>query len=102
MEFENSFAVTAPLEKVWETLIDVERIAPCMPGAQVLEQTSDDAYKVAIKVKLGPMSMLYKGALEILSLDASSHTATMRAKARESRGQGTAQADIRMLLAEQG
>jgi carbon monoxide dehydrogenase subunit G len=98
MEFENTFIVQAPVEQVWELLLDVERIAPCMPGAQVLEQTGEDAYKVAVKVRLGPMTMNYKGDVEILDRDAVARQATMRAKAREARGQGTASADIRMAL----
>src|SRR6478609_4813750 len=98
MEFENTFVVDAPVEKVWDLLLDVERIAPCMPGAQVLEQTGDDAYKVAVKVKLGPMTMNYKGDVEIVEKDAGSHQATMRAKAKEARGQGTASANMRMAL----
>jgi carbon monoxide dehydrogenase subunit G len=53
MEFENTFVVEAPVGRVWDLLMDVERIAPCMPGAKVLEQTGDDAYKVAVKVRLG-------------------------------------------------
>ena len=101
MEFENTFVVDAPVEDVWDLLLDVERIAPCMPGAQVLEQTGDDAYKVAVKVKLGPMTMNYKGDVEIVDKDASAHQATMRAKAKEARGQGTASANIRMALREQ-
>jgi carbon monoxide dehydrogenase subunit G len=101
MEFENTFVVRAPVEEVWDLLLDVERIAPCMPGAQVLEQTGDDAYKVAVKVKLGPMTMNYKGDVEILDKDVGAHQATMRAKAKEARGQGTAQASIRMALVEQ-
>ena len=98
MEFENTFVVDAPIEKVWDLLLDVERIAPCMPGAQVLEQTADDAYKVAVKVKLGPMTMNYKGDVEIVDKDDVSHHATMRAKAKEARGQGTASANIAMTL----
>jgi carbon monoxide dehydrogenase subunit G len=98
MEFENTFVVDAPLEEVWDLLLDVERIAPCMPGAQVLEQTGDDAYKVAVKVKLGPMTMNYKGDVEIVEKDAGSHQATMRAKAKEARGQGTASANMKMAL----
>jgi uncharacterized protein len=98
MEFENTFVVDAPMEEVWDLLLDVERIAPCMPGAQVLEQTGDDAYKVAVKVKLGPMTMNYKGDVEIVEKDAGSHVATMRAKAKEARGQGTASANMRMAL----
>jgi carbon monoxide dehydrogenase subunit G len=102
MEFENTFTVDAPVPEVWDLLMDVERIAPCMPGAQVLEQTGDDAYKVAVKVRLGPMTMNYKGDVEILAKDEAVHEATMRAKAKEARGQGTASADIRMALREQG
>jgi carbon monoxide dehydrogenase subunit G len=101
MEFENTFVVDAPVETVWDLLLDVERIAPCMPGAQVLEQTADDAYKVAVKVKLGPMTMNYKGDVEIVDKDAGAHSATMRAKAKEARGQGTASANIRMALEPQ-
>jgi carbon monoxide dehydrogenase subunit G len=101
MEFENTFLVQAPVDEVWDLLLDVERIAPCMPGAQVLEQTGDDAYKVAVKIRLGPMTMNYKGDVEILDKDASTRQATMRAKAKEARGQGTASADIRMALREQ-
>jgi uncharacterized protein len=101
MEFENTFTVQAPVDEVWDLLLDVERIAPCMPGAQVLEQTGDDAYKVAVKVRLGPMTMNYKGDVEILDKDAGTRQATMRAKAKEARGQGTASADIRMALREQ-
>jgi carbon monoxide dehydrogenase subunit G len=101
MEFENTFVVAAPVEEVWDLLLDVERIAPCMPGAQVLEQTGDDAYKVAVKVKLGPMTMNYKGDVEIVEKDAPAHHATMRAKAMEARGQGSAQASIHMALRPQ-
>jgi uncharacterized protein len=102
MEFENTFVVDAPVKDVWDLLLDVERVAPCMPGAQVLEQTGEDAYKVAVKIKLGPMTMNYKGDVEILEKDTTTHRATMRAKAKEARGQGTASANMRMALQEQG
>jgi uncharacterized protein len=98
MRFENSFDVGAPIEEVWDTLLDVERVAPTVPGAQVLEQTGDDAYKVAIKVKVGPMSMTYRGEVEIVERDAAAHRAVMKARAKESRGQGTANADVTMVL----
>lgn len=100
MEFENTFVVKAPVEQVWDLLLDVERVAPCMPGATVLEHTGEDAYKVAVKVRLGPMTMNYRGDVEIVDKDAGAHRATMRAKAKEARGQGTAQADVRMALQE--
>jgi uncharacterized protein len=98
MEFENSFDVPAPIDEVYAVLLDVERVAPCVPGAEVLEQTGDDAYKVAIKVKVGPMSMKYTGDVEIIEKDEASHRAVMRAKAREARGQGTVNSNVEMRL----
>jgi carbon monoxide dehydrogenase subunit G len=101
MKFENTFEVEAPIDQVYEALMDVERVAPCVPGAQVLERKSDDAYEVAIKVKVGPMSMLYKGTVEIVDRQPDEHRAQMRARARESRGQGNADAQMQMALSSE-
>jgi carbon monoxide dehydrogenase subunit G len=101
MKFENSFAVHAPLPVVWKALMDIERVAPCMPGAEVLGRADGDAYKVGVRVKVGPMSMLYRGQVEISERDDAAHSATLRARARESRGQGTANALVHMTVAEQ-
>jgi uncharacterized protein len=98
MNFENTFEVDAPIDQVYDALLDVERVAPCVPGAQVLDRKSDDAYEVAIKVKVGPMSMLYKGTVEIVDRQPEEYKAQMRAKARESRGQGNADAQVHMAL----
>ncbi|HEX8105540.1 MAG TPA: SRPBCC family protein [Solirubrobacteraceae bacterium] len=98
MRFENTFAVDAPIDEVWKAVLDVERVAPTVPGAQVLERTGDDAYKVAIKVKVGPMSMTYRGDVEVTDADEAAHRAGMKVKAKESRGQGTANADVTMVL----
>src|SRR5215211_7165268 len=98
MRFENRFDVDAPLEDVWAAVLDVERVAPTVPGAQVLERSGDDAYKVAIKVKVGPMSMTYRGEVEITERDEAAHRAVMKARAKESRGQGMADADVTMVL----
>ncbi len=102
MEFENSFDLQAPIDDVWGTLLDVERVAPCMPGAEVLGRDEDGAYRVAVKVKVGPMAMKYKGRVEIVEEDEAAHRAVMRADAKEARGQGTAAAEIEMTLAQQG
>ena len=101
MEFKNEFDVKAPVDEVYRTLLDVERVAPCVPGAQVIEQTGDDSYKVAIKVKLGPVNMQYRGDVEVVEKDDDAHAATMQVKAKETRGQGTANATSRLSLAEQ-
>lgn len=98
MKFENNFDVDAPLDRVWEAVLDVERVAPMVPGAQVLERVGDDAYKVAIKVKVGPMSVAYRGKIEITDRDPATHRALMTARAREPRGQGSANADVTMVL----
>jgi uncharacterized protein len=98
MRFENHFDVDAPLEHVWAAVLDVERVAPTVPGAQVLERTGENSYKVAIKVRVGPMSMTYRGEVEITERDEAAHRAVMKARAKESRGQGTADADVTMLL----
>ncbi len=99
MRFENQFEVGAPIDAVWDAMLDVERVAPTVPGARVLERVGDDAYKVAIKVKVGPMSMTYNGEVEITERDEAAHRAVMKARAKEARGQGTADADVTMLLA---
>ena len=98
MKFSNEFDVDASIEEVWKALLDVERVAPCVPGAQVLEKISDTAYKVGIKVKVGPITMQYRGDVEIVETDEAAHRAVMRAKAKETRGQGTADATVVMRL----
>jgi carbon monoxide dehydrogenase subunit G len=102
MKFENTFAVDAPIDEVYTALLDVERVAPCVPGAEVLDQIGDDAYTVAIKVRVGPISMTYRGNVEIVERDEENHRAVMRARARETRGQGTADARVDMNLVQEG
>jgi uncharacterized protein len=102
MKFENTFAVDAPIDEVYATLLDVERVAPCVPGAEVIEKSGDDAYTVAIKVRVGPISMTYRGNVEIVERDDANHRAVMRARARETRGQGTADARVDLSLAQDG
>jgi uncharacterized protein len=102
MDFDNSFTVDAPIDEVWKAMLDLERVAPCVPGARVVGKTGDNAYKVAIKVKVGPVSMTYNGNVEIVETDDAAHKAIMSAKAKESRGQGTANATVSMQLDEQG
>jgi carbon monoxide dehydrogenase subunit G len=102
MEFRNEFTVEAPIDEVYEAMLDPEQVAPAMPGAQVLEKVSDDVYKVAIKIKLGPVTMTYRGTVEIVDKDPDAHAATMSVKAKEARGQGTATAQVNMNLEEGG
>jgi len=102
MNFVNRFTVQAPIETVWETLLDVERVAPCLPGAKVLERSGDDTYVVAMRVKVGPITMEYKGDIHFLAKDATAHRAVVGGSGRELRGQGTVEAESEMVLTQDG
>jgi len=98
MELSNEFEVGVPLAEAWEVLTDVERIAPCMPGAE-LREVEGDEYRGVVKVKVGPISAEYRGAARFLERDDISHRAVLRAEGREARGQGNANATITASLA---
>ena len=100
MDFANEFDVGAAVDEVYAALLDVKRVAPAMPGAEVLEQTDDASYKVGLKVKVGPATMQWRGDLAVVEQDASDHTATLSINAREARGQGTAVAQVLIALVE--
>jgi carbon monoxide dehydrogenase subunit G len=102
MQLDSAFDVTAPIDQVWATLMDFERVAGCLPGAQVLNTLSEDAYQVGMKIKLGPVTMTYKGQLEVVERKPELHKATLRGKAKEARGQGTAEATAYLALTEDG
>jgi carbon monoxide dehydrogenase subunit G len=101
MEIEDSFRVDLPVEEAWRVLLDIERIAPCLPGAQ-LQEIEGDEYRGVVKVKVGPITAQYKGAARLEEVDDASHTATIVGNGRDTRGQGNASATIRMTLAEDG
>ncbi|MFM8349898.1 MAG: SRPBCC family protein [Actinomycetales bacterium] len=91
MDLQNSFVVQANIETAWQTLLDVESIAPCMPGA-TLESVNGDEFSGNVKVKLGPVSMTYQGTARFVTKDAAEHRAVIEGNGRESRGTGTASA----------
>ena len=98
MEFDNSFTVEKPLDEVWDTMVDLERVVPCVPGARVLEKTGDRAVDAEVQIKLGAMNMNYSGPAEIVEQDDSAHRAVMNARAKEAGGQGNADANVTMEL----
>ncbi|MEJ7715773.1 MAG: SRPBCC family protein [Thermoleophilaceae bacterium] len=102
MKLEQSFEVQAPIDRVWGALIDVERVAPCLPGAEITEATDDGKYHGNFTVKLGPTTAAYRGELEMESVDESTRTVTMRASGQDKRGQGGAKATIVSVLREDG
>ena len=94
MKLEQSFEVAAPLDRVWAALIDVERVAPCLPGAEVTGRNDDGSYNGSFRVKIGPTAANYAGKLEMENVDEGAHTATMQAAGTDRRGQGGAKATI--------
>jgi len=102
MKLEQSFTVTAPVEQVWAALVDVERVAPCLPGAEITGQSPDGGYEGTFTVKLGPATAAYRGSLKMESLDEAARTATMSAKGTDKRGQGGATASIVSTMREEG
>jgi carbon monoxide dehydrogenase subunit G len=102
MKLEQAFEVQAPIETVWEALIDLERVAPCLPGATITGHDEDGTYHGEFKIKLGPTTAAYRGTVKIEDADAATHTATMRAKGTDKRGQGGANATIVNTLTAEG
>ena len=100
MKLEQSFEVSAPLQRVWEALIDVERVAPCLPGATVTGRNDDGSYNGEFKVKVGPTSAAYSGKLNMENVDEAAHHATMQAAGTDKRGQGGAKATIESSVQE--
>jgi carbon monoxide dehydrogenase subunit G len=93
IELDNSFTVPVPPEQAWDVLLDVERIAPCMPGASVLSVDGDEI-EGQVKVKLGPLSLTYKGTAKFTEKDQESRTIAIEASGKETRGAGTASANV--------
>jgi carbon monoxide dehydrogenase subunit G len=99
MNIEGRFRVDVPIEEAWAVLLDVERIAPCMPGAQ-LQEIEGDEYRGIVKVKVGPITAQYKGAARIVEADEAARRIVLKADGRDTRGQGNASATVTVLLAE--
>src|SRR4051812_48076397 len=100
MKLENDFTVPAPIDEAWAVLLDVERVAPCLPGAAVEPGGDEGSYNGTMTVKIGPITARYKGTVRILEADEADRRAVMRAQAKDARGQGTAAATITSTMVE--
>jgi uncharacterized protein len=94
MKLENEFTVPASIDEAWQVLLDVERVAPCLPGAVVEPAGDDGEFNGTMTVKIGPITARYKGSVRIQEADEPGRRAVMRAQAKDARGQGTAAATI--------
>jgi carbon monoxide dehydrogenase subunit G len=101
MKLEHNFRVGVPVEEAWTTLLDIERIAPCMPGAQ-LQEVDGDEYRGIVKVKVGPITAQYKGVARVTEADEPAGRLILTAEGRDTRGQGNASATITARLSADG
>ena len=101
MKIEDSFRVDVPVEEAWKVLLDLERIAPCLPGAQLTEVEGDE-YRGTVKIKVGPITAQYKGVAQIVEADEANHRVLLKAEGRDTRGQGNASATVTATLVGDG
>ena len=104
MEFENSFNVQVPVDEAWAILTDVERITPCMPGAELTEVIDENSFKGKVSVRLGPVALTFAGDARFEDRDDAGHSARVKAQGRDAKGRGGANAnvDFRLIPAEDG
>ncbi len=102
VELDHPFSTGKPIEENWQAILDLERLVPCVEGGSVLEKTGPDSVKAQIKVKMGAMSLTYKGTVSVIEQDADQHRAVLQVKSREATGQGHANADVTFSLSDGG
>ena len=98
MQIKNSFEVPLPLSETWKLLLDVERIAPCMPGAELLQVIDPQTYKGKVAVRLGPVALAFVGTAKFEEVDEASHRARVKAQGTDSKGRGGANATATFAL----
>ena len=98
MEFDNSFEVPLPPAQAWPVLMDIKRIAPCMPGAELTEVVDDKTYKGKIGVRLGPVALTFAGTVTFEEIDNANHSARVKAQGTDAKGRGGANATARFRL----
>jgi carbon monoxide dehydrogenase subunit G len=101
MEINDSFRVSTPIDATWKVMLDIEGIAPCLPGAQ-LQEIEGDEYRGIVKVKVGPITAQYKGTARLAEVDEANHRLVIDASGRDTRGQGNAKATIVVTMAAEG
>ena len=94
MQIENEFTVPAPIDEVWLHLLDVERVAPCMPGAELTESVDESTWKGKVNMRLGPVSLSFAGVVTMEDRDDAAHRVVLRAKGMEQKGKGAANASV--------
>ena len=102
VQLDHTFTTSKPVEETWQAILDLDRLVPCVEGGSVVERTGPESVKAQIKVKMGAMSLTYKGTVEVAEQDAEAHRALLKVKSREASGQGHANADVEFTLSNGG
>ena len=102
VELEHPFTTAKPIDESYVTLLDLERVVPCVEGATVLETTGPSSVQAEIKIKLGAMSLTFTGAVEVVEQDAAAHRVALSVRSKEAGGQGHANADVVFSLQDGG
>jgi|SRR4051812_1648168 carbon monoxide dehydrogenase subunit G len=102
VELDHSFSTGKPADYNWEAVLDLDRIIPCVEGGKVIERESPELAKAEIKVKMGAMSMTFRGTVEVTERDEDARRAVIKVKSKDTGGQGYANADVAFTLADGG
>ena len=102
VELDHPFQTGKPIDENWEAILDLERLVPCVEGGSVVEKIDPEQVKAEIKIKMGAMSLKFKGTVAVVEQDPESHRAVLRVKSKEAGGQGHANADVTFSLSDGG
>ncbi len=102
VELDHTFSTGKPADYNWEAILDLERVIPCVEGGSVIERTSPESAKAEIVVKMGAMSMTFRGTVEVAERDDEAHRALVRVKSKDTGGQGFANADVTFAVSDGG
>jgi carbon monoxide dehydrogenase subunit G len=102
VELDHPFQTGKPIDENWEAILDLERLVPCVEGGSVIEKVDPEQVKAEIKIKMGAMSLKFKGTVAVVEQDPEAHRAVLRVKSKEAGGQGHANADVTFSLADGG
>ena len=102
VELDHPFQTGRPIDENWEAILDLERLVPCVEGGSVVEKVDPEQVKAEIKIKMGAMSLKFKGTVAVVEQDPEAHRAVLRVKSKEAGGQGHANADVTFSLTDGG
>ncbi len=102
VELDHSFTTSKPVDETWRSILDLDRLIPCVEGGTVLERNGPESAQAEIKIKMGAMSMKFTGSVAVIEADDAAHRAVLQVKSREAGGQGHANADVTFTLRDGG